>query len=82
MMLALGGTAFGWDGYDIDSGDAISIEPGNLAQRGNTLEIFDTSDDTYRKIVVQDIYRNGDQATIDAYDEVACEYRTFEMDDE
>lgn len=70
------GLAIAWDGFDYEKGSYIEIEKGNLVREGETIEIYDYSDGTYKEVEVESV--NSDE--VEVYDSESGEYRTFEME--
>ena len=58
----------GWEGVDLDTGNDVEIERGNLVRRGNDIEIYDYGDNSYKDVEVTGIYRDNDSVIIDIYD--------------
>lgn len=75
------GNGFAWDGYDNEKGASIEIEKGNLVRTGETIEIYDYGEGSYKNVDVESISRTGNTVELEVYDHDSGEYRTFEMED-
>lgn len=73
--------AYGWDGVDSTTGEAVEIGKGNLVRTGQTIEIYDSGSGEYRDVEVESISRGFGSVDVEVYDTESGEYRTLEMDD-
>lgn len=74
--------ALSWEGVELESGNSIEIEEGNLVRTGETIDYFDWDEDEYRTVTIDDISRYGDTVEIEATDDETGETVTLEMEDE
>lgn len=73
-------SAFGWDGYDYETGTYIEISKGNHVRPGRTIEVYDYGDGRYKDFDVESIRQVGANVEIEVTDSETGEHRTFEMD--
>lgn len=76
MLLIIPAFVLAWEGYDYKKGSYIEIERGNLVREGETIEIYDYSNGTYKDVDVESV----DSDEVEVYDSEKGEYRTFEME--
>lgn len=79
-MCLASSPCFAWDGEDSNTGEAVTIESGNLVRSGEDIELYDESDGTYHSVEVQSIEDTGTSTDIEVYDYDDREYRTLEME--
>ncbi|WP_286238006.1 DUF5334 family protein [Neptuniibacter halophilus] len=79
-FAALSASVHSWDGYDYDSGSHVEIQDGNLVRSGETIEIYDYGDGSYKDVEVQSVQSYGSSVEIEVYDYDKGEYRTLDMD--
>lgn len=73
-------SAFGWDGYDYETGSYIEISKGNLVRPGHTIEVYDYGEGEFKEYDVQSMRRVGANVELEVADVETGELRTFEMD--
>jgi hypothetical protein len=73
--------AFAWDGIDVETGENVEIERGNLVRSGRDIEVYNHATGEYHEVTVEDIDRRGSAVEIEVYDYETGEYRTFEFQD-
>lgn len=73
--------ALSWDGTDLNTGDSIEIEPGNLVRAGREIEYFNYNDGEYHLGEVESIMRFGPIVELEITDSATGENKTLEMED-
>jgi hypothetical protein len=87
LRLALAGlllsssVSVGWDGIEVETGNSVEIESGNLVRTGKDIEVYDATAGKYRSVTVESIDRSGGTVEVEVYDHDSGEYTNFEMDD-
>ena len=69
-----------WDGYDAETGEAVTIEAGTLVREGRDIEIYDSADAAYHDVEVLDMRGIGSSVEIRVFDSETGEERSFEME--
>ena len=80
VVIIMNSSVFAWDGYDYDKGAYIEIDKGNRVRTGETIEIYDYNDGTYKDVDIESVNGSGSSVEIEVYDWQSGEYRTFEME--
>lgn len=75
-------SAIAWEGTELESGNDIEIEQGNLVRTGETIEYYNNDDGEYKSVTIDNINRYGDTVEIEATDDYTGEAVTLEMEDE
>lgn len=74
-------SCFAWSGYDLETGECVEIEKGNLVRRGRDIEIYDCKDGKYKIVNVESISKGGESSVeIEVYDYEKNKIRIFEME--
>lgn len=81
FVLCFSSPVFAWDGYDYEKNSNIEIGDGNLVRSGNTIEIYDYGDGSYKDVEVESVYDTPGGVNVEVYDSDSDTYRTFEMED-
>ncbi len=79
--LVLAWPAHAWDGTDVDTGNDVEIERGNLVRSGRDIEVYDYETGEYHDVTVEDINRYGGTVEIEVFDNTTGETRTLEFYD-
>ena len=69
-----------WSGYDLETGECVEIEKGNLVRRGQDIEIYDCKNGKYKIVNVESISKGGDSVEIEVYDYEENKIRILEME--
>ena len=72
-------SAYGWSGYDSESGTSVEIDSGNLVREGETIEFFEYGNG-YGSMNIRSMRSYGNHVEIEGFDHESGEIRTFEMD--
>ena len=81
LCAALATTCLGWSGSDIETGESVEIEQGNLVRSGEDIEVYDSGDGDYHDVSVESINRYGSTVELEVYDHTTGESRVLEMED-
>jgi hypothetical protein len=81
LLLASATPAIAWDGYDMDTGNYVEIDKGNLVREGSSAEVYDWDTGRYHDVEVKRINSYGSSVELEVYDYDTGEYRILEMDD-
>lgn len=82
FAFAMGATAaLSWDGTNVETGDCVEIEKGNLVRSGQEIEVYDCATGSYRYLEIEDIDGSGYGVEIEAYDSETGEYIYLEMEE-
>jgi len=81
LLVAIGISAYSWEGYDYENSSYVEIERGNLVRTGKDIELYDYSTGDYKSYEVESIQRSGSTVEIELYDYEKGTYRTVEMTD-
>lgn len=73
-------SCFAWSGYDLETGECVEIEKGNLVRRGRDIEIYDCKDGKYKIVNVESISKGGSSVEIEVYDYEKNKIRILEME--
>jgi hypothetical protein len=74
-------TASAWEGEELDSGDSIEIESGNLVRPGQEIEVYNWDEGDYDYYDVERVDRYGSEVEVEVYDYQEGEYEILRMED-
>lgn len=77
--LAMYNVALAWDGTNVNTGESVEIESGQLVRSGESIEVYDGSAG-YKTYDIDSINRSGSTVEIEATDSSTGESTTLEMD--
>ncbi|MEQ8263880.1 DUF5334 family protein [Pseudohaliea sp.] len=74
-------TGHAWEGEELESGDIVEIERGNLVRPGQEIEVYNYDDGEYEYLEVESVRRYGNEVEVETYDYQEGEYKTLRMRD-
>ena len=82
LILIFPLSVFSWDGFDYETGNYIEIDDSDISSlaTGAIIQIYDNKDNDHHTIEIMSIVKTSDETNIEAFDQDAGEYRTFEME--
>jgi hypothetical protein len=82
ITLASTHSSVAWDGQDVETGEGVEIEKGQLVREGEAIEFFDAKTGEYHEGEVSGITRSGGTVELEVEDSTTGETRTLEMESE
>ena len=78
--LFMAAPAFAWDGVNIDTGSAITIEDGTAVAEGNDIQILDIDTGAPRGVTIDSITQTDSAIEIAVIDDTSGETQTYDFD--
>ena len=79
-FILLAAPAFAWDGVNVDTGNAISIDDGAAIAEGNDIQILDTDGATNRGVTISTIIQTDSAIEITVVDDASGNTEVYDFD--